>query len=586
MLLFCIFVFINQFNLLDMRRILLLFGVLLFAFIASAQTVLFTDDFESYTAGTSLASQTTNWTTWSDAPGGSEDAMVSIAQANGGINSMNVTAGNDMIFNFGNKTSGVYQIEFYYYVATGDEAYFNIEHIFGDEWAFSCEFAAGTMTLTNDAETAPTFAYTQDTWLYFDINIDLGTDLITFNLDGTELASWTFSTLEGGDPGTNQLGCINYYGPAGNNYFIDDFTYTEIESGLTPPTIDLTTVSITTATGNDETIAFGNTGEAEMNYVAYPIFDDNFSAKNGSKDGVMNIDGDATSSVGWTGETTGFVATKFAPEIVRPFMGQEITSVDVAIGNLPLDSEITIYVWEKGAFITPGATTILSQKTQTVTADAWNTVNLDTPILLDGEEIWIGYGFTQPVDSFCVGTDGETNVSGANYKKLGPVWAEFTGIDGIGNLNIRANVTGSSWPEWMSVTPAAGTVSAAGNQDLTISFDASSLENGEYTGNIVLGCNDQVTQWSEVPVTYTVFGAIDNITKTVASYPNPTSSIFNIETNSIIENIEVYSITGQLVNVFTINDTKCSLDFSQFNGVYTLKINTKDGQVIRRVVVE
>jgi hypothetical protein len=65
----------------------------------------------------------------------------------------------------------------------------------------------------------------------------------------------------------------------------------------------------------------------------------------------MNIDGDIASSVGWTGETTGFVATRFAPAVVGPFIGQEITSVDVAIGNLPLNSEITIYVWEKGGFI-------------------------------------------------------------------------------------------------------------------------------------------------------------------------------------------------------------------------------------------
>ena len=569
-----------------MKKIILLIGVIAFAFAASAQTILFEDDFESYTAGTSLASQTTDWTTWSDAPGGSEDAMVSDAQANGGLNSMNVTADNDMIYNLGNKTSGVYQVDFYYYVATGSEAYFNIQHIFADEWAFSCTFAAGTMTLANDAATAPTFTYTEDAWLYFDINIDLGNDLITLDLDGTELASWTFSELEGGGVGTNQLGCINFYGPANNNYFVDDFVYTEIESGLTPPTIDLTTSSVTTTTGDDETIAFGNTGEEAMNYVAYPVFDDNFSGKNGTKDGVMNIGGDLTGAVGWTGETTGFVATRFAPEIVRPFMGQEITSVDIGIADLPLGSEITMYVWEKGGFITPGASTILSQKTLAVTADSWNTVNLDVPILLDGEEIWIGYEFTQPVDSFCVGYDDVANVPGANFKKLGPAWSEFTGISGLGNWSIKANVTGTSWSEWMSVAPADGTVAADGSQDLTVSFEATSLANGDYTGNIIIGCNDQATEWSEISVTYTVFVGIDDVKKTLATYPNPTSDIFNIETTSIIENVEIYSVNGQLVDIINVNNAKCTLDLSNYAGVYIVKINTKDGQVIRRVIVE
>jgi len=568
-----------------MRKFILLISLAVFAFTVSAQTILVEDNFDSYTVGETVSSQSTQgWFAWTGTA--SEEAYVSDEQSYSGTNSMKLIPNNDMVLDLGNKTSGIYQVEFRYFVATGSEGYFNIEHIFGSEWAFSCEFAAGTMTLNNDEATAPTFTYTEDAWLYFDINIDLGNDLITLDLDGVELSSWTFSETEGGGAGTNQLGCINYYAPTGNTYYVDDFVYTEIESGLTPPTIDLTTTTITTATGDDETISFSNTGEEEMSYKAYPIYDDPTQSKNGTKDGIMNIDGDATSSVGWTGETTGFVATRFAPEIVSPFIGQEITSVDVAIGNLPLDSEITIYVWEKEGFITPGTSTILSQKTLTVTANSWNTVNLEAPILLDGEEIWIGYGFTQPVDSFCVGTDGVANIANSNYKKLGPVWSEFTGIDGNGNWNIRANVTGTSWSEWMSVAPANGTVAAAASQDLTVSFDATGLENGEYTGNIVVGCNDAATEWSEIPVTYTVFVGIDNISKTLATYPNPTSDIFNIETTSTIENVEIYSVNGQLVNIIDVNDSKCTLDLSSYNGIFTIKINTIDGQITRRVVVE
>ncbi|MDD2636162.1 MAG: hypothetical protein PHW82_11785 [Bacteroidales bacterium] len=537
-----------------MKKILFLSIVLLCGYFALAQTVLFEDNFDSYTAGDPITTQSTDWTTWSGATTGGEAALISTAQANSGANSLNIIANNDMIYSFGNKTSGVYQVEFNYFVPTGSEAYFNLEHVFGVEWAFSCTFASGTMTLANGAATAPTFSYTEDTWLNFDIFIDLGNDLIKLSLGGTELASWTFSTLEGGGSGTNQLGCMNFFGPANNNYYVDDFVYTQIESGVAPPTIDITIAPITTATGDNETISFGNTGEEGMNFSAYPVFDDSFSAKNGSKDGVMSIDnGNFASSVGWTGEATGFVATRFAPEIVRPFMGQEVTSVEIGINHLPLNSEVTVYVWEKGGFITPGAATILSQKTQTVTMGSWNIIDLDSPILLDGEEIWIGYGFTQPVDSFCSGMDDAANISGANYAKFGPVWAEFTGIDNVGNWSIRAHVTGSSWPVWMSATPATGTVAAAGSQDITLSFDNTSLENGDYTGNIIIGCNDQESEWNEVPVTYTVFVGIDNVKQSVATYPNPTSDIFNIETTSTIENVEIYNTAGQLVNTLNVN---------------------------------
>jgi hypothetical protein len=44
-----------------------------------AQTNLFTDDFESYTTDQKLAEQSsaTEWTTWSDDPGSTEDAAIS-----------------------------------------------------------------------------------------------------------------------------------------------------------------------------------------------------------------------------------------------------------------------------------------------------------------------------------------------------------------------------------------------------------------------------------------------------------------------------------------------------------------------------
>lgn len=569
-----------------MKKILLLSSVLLFAYFAIGQTVLFSDDFESYTAGTSLATQTTDWTTWSDEPGSAEDAMVSNTVANSGTNSLNVVVNNDMIYNFGNKTSGVYKIEFYYYVSAGSAGHFNLQHAFGSQWGFEYDLIGGTATLKNGVTPSPTTTYTEDTWYHYVIDVDLGNDLISITIDDVLFTSWPFSNTTTATGGMNQLGCFNFYGPTNNNYFVDDFVYTEIESGLTPPTIDLTVTPITTATGDDETISFDNTGEEELSFVAYPIFDDNFSAKNGTKDGIMHVDGDNNeNAVGWTNELTLYVATRFAPEIVRPFMGQEITSVDIYINDAPA-GDITVYVWDKDGFITPGTTNILDQVTITPTATSWNTITLNTPILLTGDEIWVGYYLTAPAGTYCVGIDDELNIPGANYIKSGPVWSEFDGITGSGNFNIRANVTGTSWPIWMSVAPATGTVAAAGSQNLTLSFDNTELENGDYTGTLAIGCNDQESEWNEIDVTYTVFVGVDDVKQTLATYPNPTTGIFNIETSSIIDNVEIYNTAGQLVNVINVNNSKCVVDLSNNTGVYIVKINTIDGQIIRRVICE
>jgi len=66
-----------------------------------AQTTLFTNNFESYTAGSKLVQQApgTDWTTWSNAPGGAEDPTVSNAQANGGAQSVKITPDNDLVLN-------------------------------------------------------------------------------------------------------------------------------------------------------------------------------------------------------------------------------------------------------------------------------------------------------------------------------------------------------------------------------------------------------------------------------------------------------------------------------------------------------
>lgn len=571
-----------------MKKITLLLFMSLIAVFTMAQTTIFTDDFESYTAGQSLASQTTNWTTWSDAPGGSEDAMVSDAQFNGGAQSLNVVAGNDMIYDFGNKTSGIYQVEFYYYVPTGSEAYFNFQHIFGSEWAFSCTYAAGTVTLANGETTSPTTTYTEDTWMHYVIDVDLGNDQAVLTIDDVEFATWTFSNEETATAGTLQLGCVNFYGPTGNSYFVDDFTYTEVESGMTPADIDITVTPITTDGNNNETVSFSNTGEEDLAYRAYATYNEpDITIDKAMRDGVMNYDGDNANSIGWGSSFDVFVATRFMPDLVSQFVGQEITSVDIYIGALPTDGEIVVYVWDKGGFAMPGGTTILGQETFAVTADSWNTIALTTPIQLDGDEIWVGYEFTTIASTYTLGVDGESIISGTNYIRTTPAWSEFTGIDGVGNLNIRANVVGTGWPEWMTFTPTDGSVAPAATEDVSVGFEVDGLENGQYTGTIIIGCNDYENEWTEIPVTMDFFVGIENAQNVaIMTYPNPVSDIFTIRSDENILNYEIYSINGQLIDNQEVNSLNINVDMSEYAGMYILKINTDSKTITRRIVVE
>lgn len=568
-----------------MRKILLLSCVVLFAYIANSQTILFQDDFESYTAGETLSSQSSDWHSWTGLA--NEEALVSTAQASSGDNSMNVIANNDMIYDFGNYTSGVYKIEFNYLVPAGSGAHFNIQHAFGSEWAFEYDFAGGTATMKNGVTPAPTVAYTEDTWANYVIDIDLGNDLITITINDVIFTSWPFSNITDDTGGMNQLGCINFYAPAGNEYFVDDFVFTEIESGLAPATINISSAAISTTSGLDEIVPFSNDGEEGLNFSAYPTFNEPILTTKATKDGILNVDGDTASAIGWTTDITVYIATRFTPEVVRPFIGQEITSVDIFISDLPQGDEITVYIWEKGDFIVPGTSTILSQKTQTVAATSWNTITLDAPILLSGDEIWVGYEMTATGGTFVVGVDEEPIVAAANYFKAGPVWSESDGNDGIGNYNIRANVVGAGWTEWMSVTPASGTVDAALSQDITIDFSIDALEYGEYTGDLVVGCNDATQEWTEIPVTLSYVSGIDGINNvSIITYPNPVTDNFNIKSETNINSIEITSITGQIVRKYDVNSTSFVVDFSNLKGVYFVTVNTDNGDVIRRVISE
>ncbi|MBP5206775.1 MAG: hypothetical protein J6Z44_08305, partial [Bacteroidales bacterium] len=111
-----------------MKKILL---SLMFVFAATslmfAQTVVFSDNFDSYTAGSHLAQSNSAWTTWSNAPGGAEDGVISTAQAVSTPNSLYISGSNDQVYPFGNYTTGHYTLTFNYYVpSTGNGAYFNI----------------------------------------------------------------------------------------------------------------------------------------------------------------------------------------------------------------------------------------------------------------------------------------------------------------------------------------------------------------------------------------------------------------------------------------------------------------------------
>ena len=69
-------------------------------------------------------------------------------------------------------------------------------------------------------------------------------------------------------------------------------------------------------------------------------------------------------------------------------------------------------------------------------------------------------------------------------------------------------------------------------------------------------------------------------------YPNPSDGIFNIS-DSNIESIEVYDITGKLVMQQQVNANNTTIDLTnKAKGVYTLKSYNGNNVSVSKLIVE
>lgn len=213
-----------------MKKQLLTFGFLT-SLTVFGQT--FTDDFDSYTAGQKLCPQSGGaWTTWSNAPGGTEDVLVSNADAASGANSLyfstSTQAGGptDLVRNFGVLNTGQFEMDFNIKVETGKAAYFNLQRnaTIGQVWAMNCFFNDdGTLRIDNESGLSFTGAtYPQGGWFNFKLAINFNTNNWEVFIDYLSVGSFA-------NP-VNQIASIDIYptdqnSPYSCGYFMDDFHY-------------------------------------------------------------------------------------------------------------------------------------------------------------------------------------------------------------------------------------------------------------------------------------------------------------------------------------------------------------------------
>jgi hypothetical protein len=390
---------------------------------APAGAVVFEDNFDSYTAGDFLCTQTTDWIPWSNSPGSSDDCYVVDVQSNSPSNSIEITGASDIIHPFGDLTVGNWGVSFMMYIEPTYGGYFNLLHEFTEwrnvrtEWALESYFGStGSGFLHAGGTNAATFTHPVGSWFEVETLIDLDGDSAEYYVDGVLVHAWQWSLTSQGNPGLCQLGAIDIFAaaPPGETplFYIDDFAHTSISV----PTrehigynVYLDTVLLTpTPLGTDvfeyqfEDLIIGDEytagvsavyDEGESEIIEFPFipvpppvlppenltaevitFNDvllNWEAPGGATGGILAYHiGYDNNGIGTGAAADWMCAARFTADELVDYYGSDLTAVNVHIRTTDF-SYVAVKVWEGGSFGDPGTEVYSADITASVLIEDW-----------------------------------------------------------------------------------------------------------------------------------------------------------------------------------------------------------------------
>jgi len=272
-----------------MVKIYSTFILAFFACVSLSAQVTFEEDFESYDVGARLAQSSPDWTTWSNAPGSTEDVAISSAQALSGEKSIHFVGGaaggpNDMVLPFNSKyTTGTFTLSMNLFVSEdGEGAYWNFQGEQTVNQVFSHNMFAqadGTIQFTDGANAimAQTTINVGE-WNQVDYEINLTDNSWKVSVNGECAGAFANSS--------NAVASLNLYPTANTNFFIDDISFAwseDIQSKTLDVSVEANATSIGGFVGMTETIGGTITNRGTENIteielsVEYPDGPRNFT---------------------------------------------------------------------------------------------------------------------------------------------------------------------------------------------------------------------------------------------------------------------------------------------------------------------
>jgi hypothetical protein len=584
------------------KDLLISFFLFMTCALGMAQTVVYSDDFDSYTAGSYMAQSNSAWTTWSNAPGTAEDGVITNSLSSSSPNSLYISGSTDQMYTFANYNTGHYTLAFNMYVpSTGNGAYFNIQHAIGQIWALGCYFDNDGTGYLTVGDVRYDFTYPSNAWFSVLLDMNMDQDEASLSINNIEVNSWPFHYSENSTGGSIVLAAINFYAgtPYDNlegTYYVDDFVVTEVTAALvghfvvSPDSLQATMVPNDSCTLN---LICNNPGTDYIHYRIVPSYDISNPDMTSTGGTVLRYCHDTIlTRWGYIGGAQYDIAIGFPSDSIQSHIGKTLQSVSVMLTDGLNGAKIRVYGM---SYYGPGE--VLYEQSF-VPVNGWNNVTLTTPFVIDGSDLWVGVWIDQPDSVWPVICDAYANneysdwFTGANNSN----WYSYSTMYPHNHM-IVAYIDGTPINPWIKVSPSEGSLfppdytpwlTDEDSVTVAVTLNSFGMGGGEnHTAKLHCYSTAYDNPEEVVPVCLQTTGVSVNEYNEieVVLYPNPATNFLQINSEQILR-VEVYNLTGQKVFDNTYNDSHVVIPTEGMAlSTYIVRVTTTGGQTTKKVVV-
>lgn len=276
-------------------------------------------------------------------------------------------------------------------------------------------------------------------------------------------------------------------------------------------------------------------------------------------------------------------ATYYPGDMLANISGMKISSIDVYIADAAEQSSVVIY----GQNTQSTCGEIITDQAFVPVENAWNHIELATPITVADKDLWIGVkleGFKKA--SYQIGIDeGPAIIGFGDVVNIGgTTWWSMGDLGLNSNLCIRANITGKRTPaiNWLTLNKSEYTIESNQKENINVSLNATQLSQTLYEAVIEVSSNDVLSNIVKVPV-YLVNENPNGINENKVSQSSLVH--LDIERNSIlvkadkeIRQVMLADVAGNTRRIINVNGETATMTVTGFNsGVYFVCIVYADG---------